>query len=964
MSCADSLIDSSVACPTQGIWGRRIVTLALIGFALLANYVHIPIMFGVDFIFGSVVSLVAAAWIGWRSALLVGIAGSLITLKLWHHPYFILLSACEAAFVAATFRRFWDNVLVASTIFWLVPGAIIFGITYGLIMHMQPSGMLMLYLKQVINATFNAMIASGVLLAITLLRRPDTRIPLQQACFNTLVAILFVPALAIVVVVSNSRIRTSQANLLAATSSQAENIAHFLEIWRTENINTVNTLAKVATDHGLLQSRALQREIGVIHAANQRFADMYVANAEATTIAFNPEKDAQGKSLIGLNFSDRNYFKEVRLSKTPVVSDVFTGRSGIDFPIVCFVMPVLDKSRDMPRQFRGYVLASVDARRLNQTLRTILSDESFKFSLIDKQGQIITSSVDGIAPLDREAEHFGPGIDSISNDSYRKSPKSDRGVAYAVWQATILGSVREVSSLGWRIRVEAPLGKFMTDAESFYIEGFAQLLALTLAGMCLSFLAVVWVSSPIQLLAKSTRDISQYPLASRNLKWPSTPFAEISDLVDNFKAMANSLCQRFIDLNKEVEDRKDAEQRLQIAMEQAHAANIAKSAFLANMSHEIRTPLSAIIGYSELLHRGKLSETEYSGCIDALLRNGRQLSQLVDDILDLSKIEAGHLKITPEWVDLKEIVAGGIEVLSQRAASKGLELRIVGEGKLPSRVFVDPVRVKQVLLNVVGNAIKFTDRGYVEVRLSVVPVADNSDSHLFSALIADTGPGIEASEMNVIFEPFVQADSSYSRRHGGTGLGLTLSKTLTQALGGDIRLVGSRKGAGSSFAVTFKIKTPPLEQWATSLNDACSSISSENKPINEQKTPLINHKILLVEDSADNRALISRMLSRYGATISCANGGEDGVRFALADKWDVVLMDMQMPGLDGYEATRILREKQYRTPIVALTAHALNEEQELSLQAGCDAHVTKPINWDQLVSVISRLVKIQDGQVE
>ncbi len=955
MDCAARKVDSSVACPIRGTWSRRGLLAMLTMAALMSNYVHVPILFGVDFIFGSVVSLVAAAWMGWRSAFVIGVAGSLVTLKLWHHPYFVLLSAFEAAFVSVTFRRFWDNVLVASTIFWLIPGAVIFGISYGLMLHMNPSGMLMLYLKQVINATFNAMIASGLLLAITLLRRPETRIPLQQACFNTLVALVFIPALAIVVAVSNSRIRTSQSSLLNATSSQAENIAHFLEIWRSENINLLTTLVKVSKDYNLRASPGLQREISVIHAANQRFADLYLANAEATTIAFTPQVDGDGKSLIGINFSDRPYYKEVRAVRAPVVSDVFMGRGGINFPIVCFVLPILETANNPKSAFHGYALASVDSRKLNQTLRTILADDSFSFTVIDRQGQIVTSSVDGILPLDPESAHFGSTVDPIANDSYRKMPIVSTGSAYTQWQATVLGSIKKVSSLGWTIRVEAPLGKFMMDAESFYIESFAQLLAITLAGMILSFLAVVWVSSPIQLLAKSTRDISQHPLSIHTLKWPRTPFAEISELIDNFQSMGNSLEQRFHELDREVKERKTTEQRLQIAMDNAQAANVAKSSFLANMSHEIRTPLSAIIGYAELLWRNQPNGEENSSCIDAILRNGRQLSQLVDDILDLSKIEAGHLKLVPEWVDMKDIVAGGIAVLTQRASSKGLELRITGSGKFPSRIFVDPLRVRQVLLNVVGNAIKFTNKGYVETNLYIAPSDDGTDIHEFLVYVTDTGPGIQPSEMESIFEPFVQADSSYSRRHGGTGLGLALSRTITQALGGDITIAKSAEGVGSTFALRLKIKADSQKSWKETLEEACAIV--QTAPPSSGEGLLLNAtKILLVDDSPDNRTLVSRMLSRYGATVRCAACGEEGVELARSETFDIVLMDMQMPGLDGYESTRTLRSQGYRVPIVALTAHAMNEEQGLSLQAGCDAHVTKPIKWEKLISVINRLV--------
>ena len=387
-------------------------------------------------------------------------------------------------------------------------------------------------------------------------------------------------------------------------------------------------------------------------------------------------------------------------------------------------------------------------------------------------------------------------------------------------------------------------------------------------------------------------------------------------------------------------------------MEHAHAANIAKSAFLANMSHEIRTPLAAIIGYAELLEADQSSGDEHSKSIDAILRNGKQLSQLVDDILDLSKIEAGHLKILPEWLTIDELVVGGIEVLSQRARHKGLELLVTGSGKFPMKIFVDPVRVRQILFNIVGNAIKFTETGHVKVALAINPNKEDLSKSTLSITVTDTGSGIEPMEQPAIFEPFVQADSSYSRRHGGTGLGLTLSRVLTQALGGQVHLLSSSKDQGSVFEAVVTVGVDRNSEWYESLV-AARQIATAPETKRPKPLELAGRQILLVEDSFDNRALISRMLMRYGANVECATSGVEGIRMGQSKVWDVILMDMQMPGTDGHQATSTLRASGYLGPIIALTAHALTEEHERSLNSGCNAHVTKPVNWSHLVSVIN-----------
>ena len=267
---------------------------------------------------------------------------------------------------------------------------------------------------------------------------------------------------------------------------------------------------------------------------------------------------------------------------------------------------------------------------------------------------------------------------------------------------------------------------------------------------------------------------------------------------------------------------------------------------------------------------------------------------------------------------------------------------------------IDPLRTRQILLNIVGNAIKFTDHGQINVCLDFETSHDQPRRGLLTILVSDTGVGIDMSDQVAIFEPFRQADSSFARRHGGTGLGLGLSRILAHAMDGSVDLIKSQKGVGSVFRIRLLVGIGENAQWCSDLASARMSSKRTSVKI-PQIANLSGRRILLVEDSADNRALIGSMLKRFGAIIEFANSGEEGVALADSQCWDVILMDMQMPGIDGYQATSILRKKGYSGPIIALTAHALTEEHDHSLNVGCNAHVTKPVNWNHLVSVIADL---------
>jgi PAS domain S-box-containing protein len=413
----------------------------------------------------------------------------------------------------------------------------------------------------------------------------------------------------------------------------------------------------------------------------------------------------------------------------------------------------------------------------------------------------------------------------------------------------------------------------------------------------------------------------------------------------------------------DIQDRKVTEDRLIVARKEADLANSAKTQFLANMSHEIRTPLNAILGFAELMGNDDL-EPETKESLRTIQRNGRQLLNIIDEILDISKVEANRLELEQVDVDLRTIIADVYSLLSVQAKEKQLLLTADCRTLIPKCLRTDPTRLRQVLINIVGNAIKFTSTGGVHIDMSWTK-PDDAEQGLLRFVVKDTGVGIEAQHAARLFQPFTQADSSTTRKFGGTGLGLALARKLAIALGGDVRLESTTKDVGSTFVA--EIRAPLIggyEYWSdfhdavvaqgtAAAAQAADGASRSSQPT-PAKTDLTGMTILVVDDAGDNRTLISRFLIAAGAHVDCAVDGFDGMDRALKKNYDVVLMDIQMPQLDGYSATTRLRAGGYQKPIIALTAHALKEERESSLKAGCNDHLTKPIDRGTLIDRVAK----------
>ncbi|MGW8258298.1 MAG: ATP-binding protein, partial [Thermoguttaceae bacterium] len=469
------------------------------------------------------------------------------------------------------------------------------------------------------------------------------------------------------------------------------------------------------------------------------------------------------------------------------------------------------------------------------------------------------------------------------------------------------------------------------------------------------------VSKPILFLAESAVEITNK--RDYSIRVQSTSRNELGDLYEAFNkmlqqveiyekqlltsqnALEEKVAERTAELRREISERRRAQAELEKAKQTAENTTRSKSEFLANMSHEIRTPITAILGFVEVL----LEERRDNWGVEELStiqRNGKHLLAVINDILDISKIEAQRMSLERIPCSAPQMLADLDSLMQARAAEKRLGWCIEFASPIPQTIYTDPTRLRQILINLVGNSIKFTDRGEVKLIVAFLP----GDQPIMQFDVIDTGIGMDQEQIKHLFSNFSQAETSTSRRFGGTGLGLAISKRLAHMLGGDVVLVDSTPGKGSRFCLTIdtgNVNDVPMvdnQKFTSFQQNSC-----ENKVgYKVAPTVALQGKVLLAEDGPDNQRLIAHILKKAGLQVTIVDNGRAAMQTAMAAAksgcpFALIIMDMQMPVMDGYEATVALRQLGYRGRIIALTAHAMAGDRRKCLDAGCDDYASKPI---------------------
>jgi two-component system, sensor histidine kinase len=508
--------------------------------------------------------------------------------------------------------------------------------------------------------------------------------------------------------------------------------------------------------------------------------------------------------------------------------------------------------------------------------------------------------------------------------------------------------------LGW-VYVQSDLVQ-LSEQTSRYASVFGIVLV---CGLGLALGLSRWLArsivGPVEHLSKTAQAVTR----DQNYKIRAAKVSEdeLGVLVDCFNTMLNQIEQRDGQLNlhrHHLEDLVTARtQELSDAKEKAEEASLAKTAFLANMSHEIRTPMTAILGYSDLMLSPVQTMSDRVNCLQVVRRNARHLMDLINDILDISKIEAEKMTVEKIPTDVARLVVDVVSMLRVRAVAKQLVVKVEFAGEIPEIVHTDPLRFRQVLMNLTGNAIKFTEQGEVCVIMSVQKVGSGSR---IKVAVRDTGIGMSKAQIDRLFQPFVQADDSMTRKYGGSGLGLVISKRLAHYMGGDLA-IESEIGRGSTFTLT--VEGGSLDGTPTRHGLTESMLAVYAQPVSSEET-VLRGRILLAEDGVDNQHLLTMHLTMAGAEVVVAPNGREAVERVKSEPFDLILMDMQMPELDGYEATAQLRRLGYKLPIIALTAHAMTGDRAKCLDAGCTDYLTKPIDREVLLRSVDGYLRALD----
>ena len=670
----------------------------------------------------------------------------------------------------------------------------------------------------------------------------------------------------------------------------------------------------------------LNQELAAAHSAQPALLQLYVGNLAAKAVAAAPPAG------VGVDYSDWNYVRDVLNARRvgPKYSDVVRSKGDASVAAVVIAVPILDTSRRVVGFLAGTVNLS-EVQRLSTYSRIGLSGQAV---VVDRRGRVIAHPRD-----DWRAE----ARDLSSSGIFQQSLGQDIGVS---WYMDPDGNIPRVAGFAtvpvvdWKVWVSQPVAELRAELTPLITSTVEWLLVAIVLALVLGFLAATWITRPVYELTRAAARIAQGDFVTPVEVRARFAAKELRALAQTFGQMARELSGAYQTLEEKVSQRTS---ELQAANQELARANKLKSEFLANVSHELRTPLSAIIGFSQILLDGidgPITDEQVQD-ISQVNKSGQSLLALINQILDLSKIEAGKMDLTPERVDLPALVTSVLESISPLAQEKGLRIDTRFGPGLPA-VEADPGRLKQILINLLSNAVKFTEYGHIEIQAQ-------PSGRMVRIAVKDTGIGISAEAQRVIFEEFVQGDGSSTRRHGGTGLGLSIVRKLVEMHGGAITVV-SQPGLGSTFTFT-------VPGWAS----AQATIGpAQRRPLRRPNYGLPGTVILVVDDDPSVRQLIARHLEQEGWRTVQASNAADALQLARESRPMLITLDIMMPDASGWWVLEKLKEDPQTAGIPVLVV-TIVEDQRLVFALGASDYLGKPYDRSALIAKIHRLLPTLEG---
>ena len=851
-------------------------------------------------------------------------------------------------------RRRWQPV-IAATAFWALIGLPLIAVVQLLIQRYDPSVVTLVLAKQPLNSLVNTVIATLLVAqpaVVGLLRgappeADGTR--LREQIFHTFLPLAVIPVLILGFSLGQVFTRYAEREELTALNEHSFRLARQVESYVREHQDALAAGA-LLVEHTQAEPEALRQALLATHGLHRGFLTMLVADRTGWIVAGSSrlnERERPAPNHGGRTVADREYFKAPMQTGRPYISEVFLGRGFGSDPIVALSAPL----RGADGRLAGVVEGSLDLRFLGQ-VSSLYVPAGRSAVIVDDRGRVVASTGAHGATLLQDLSR-SPWI-AASARGERSHHEREGTIAFPTRYLTGTSAIKGVP---WTVHARVPARVIQEPIANFYRATMLGALLMLLVALPLANMAAERVTRPLERLLAATRD---RPAGDATV--PTVGVAapvEVRQLAVDLEAMLLRLSDNQARLQSALSAREEANARLQATLEELDArvrtrtedlarataraehANQAKSEFLANMSHEIRTPMNGVIGMADLLLQDAL-DPRHRQRVETIRSSGQILIGLINNVLDMSKIEAGSLEIAPEPTRLRELVDITVQVADPLAAGKALSLCADVDDRLPVAASLDGLRLGQVLLNLVTNAVKFTEHGGVTLRVRPVPGATAGDSRLLFE-VRDTGIGIAPERLVRLFKPFEQGDASITKRYGGTGLGLAISKRLVEMMGGRL-WCESVLGEGARFFVEI-----PLVPC-----DASGIAPPLRTPVLPEGGRALH--ILLADDHVVNQQVIANLAEVLGHTVDVVENGQQAIDAVERSTYDVVLMDLQMPVMDGLEATRRLRAARGPLPwVVALTAHALDEHRQQCTAAGMNDFVPKPVQLSDLRAALARV---------